>query len=51
MRTQLDDLQEEERNLEISLEYLRISGLEGTELYKKEEDKLHTVKSIIFNIR
>ena len=35
MRTQLDDLQDEERNLEISLEYLRISGLEGTELYKR----------------
>jgi len=49
--TQLDDLKLQKANLEIGLEYLRISGLEDTELYKKEQDKLHTVQSIIHNIR
>ena len=51
MKTQLEDLKLQQADLETNLEYLIIAGLEETELYKRELDKLHTVKSIIYNIR
>ncbi len=51
MKTQLEDLKLEQANLETGLEYLIMSGLEDTDLYKKELDKLQTVKSIIYNIK
>lgn len=48
---QLDDLRQEQANLEMGIEYLIISGLEDTELYNKELEKLSIVKSKIYNIR
>lgn len=51
MRTQLDDLKEELKNIEHNINYCKWKGIEGSEMHKYLINKRHEVNSKILNIQ
>ena len=50
-RTQLDDLQDEAKEIEKSMQYCEVKGRQDSDIYKQLENRYNEIQSIILNIR